>query len=172
MERLEHTKGLSYDFEKYNTIRKITKTYNNSNIYYLIDEESITKDFKEVIKAAKNGNKVEISKEKPWNIQEFENFYYHDAELKSKEEYTLTYDNKIVANDDVVFCEDIQGFLHRDSAFDLDNEGIYYADDIDLVYSFLEDTYIHTENVAFVLDAQGHRQPIHIDNLANYYFEQ
>ena len=35
-----------YDFERYYLIRDITEKYNNSNTYYLINEEEVTKDYK------------------------------------------------------------------------------------------------------------------------------
>ena len=161
-----------YNFEKYDTMREITKKYDNSNTCYLIDEELVTKDFKEAITALKNGAKVEISYEISWEIQEFENFYYYNSELLHKDEYILTYDNDIVENESAVYCEDIEDYMHCDNAYYLANEGIYYSEDIELTYSNLEDTYIHDRNVDYVIDAQGHEQPVHIDNLDNYYFDE
>ena len=161
-----------YDFEKYEKMREIAKTYNDSNIYYLLDEEVIIKDYKEAVRALKNGRKVEISEEISWDIQEFDNFYYHEFELKDKEEYMLTYDNEIIENESAVYCEDVENYVHCDRAFELRNEGIYYADDIDLVYSFLEDTYIHSDDVVYVVDTQGHEQPVHRDNLDSYYYDE
>ena len=161
-----------YDFEKYELLRDITNSYDNSNTYYLINEEEVTKDYKEAIKAVKNGAKVEVSKEISWEIQEFENFYYYNSELMHMDDHILTYDNQIVDNNDVVYCEDIEGYMHCDNAFFLENEEIYYADDIELTYSEIENTYIHDDNVAYVVDNQGHEQPVHRDNLDNYYFEE
>ena len=161
-----------YNFEKYYLIRDITNNYNNSNTYYLLNEEVITKDYKEAIAHVKKGDKVEVSNEITCEIQEFDNFYYHNSELKHKNDYTLTYDNDIIDNGDVVYCEDVEDYMHCDSTFYLENEGVYYADNIELTYSELEETYIHDNNVAYVVDSQGHEQPIHRDNLDNYYFEE
>ena len=151
---------------------EITKNYDNSNVYYLINEEEVTKSFKEAIKYLKNGAKVEISNEISWGIQEFEDFYYHNSELLHKDEYTLTYDNEVVDNDSAVYCEDVEDYMHCDNVFYLENEGVYYSDDTELTYSDLEGTYIHDNNVAYVIDAQGHEQPVHADNLDNYYFDE
>ena len=161
-----------YDFERYETIRDITKSYDNSNTYFLIDEEVVTKDFKEAIRALKNGSKIEVSYEISWDIQEFDNFYYHNSELKSKDDYILTHDNDIVDDVDVVYCEDVEGYAHFGNAFYLANEEVYFADDIDLEYSFLEDTYIHIDNVEYVVDVQGYAQPVHRDNIDNYYYDE
>ena len=161
-----------YDFEKYELLRDITKSYDNSNTYYLIDEELVTKDYKKAIIYAKKGARVEISNEISWEIQEFENFYLYSSELMHKDDHTLTYDNEIVDSDDVVYCEDVYQYMHCDNAYYLENEGVYYADNIELTYSELEGTYIHDDNVAYVHDAQGHEQPVHRDNLNNYYFDE
>ena len=161
-----------YNFEKYELLRDITNSYDYSNAYYLLNEEVVIKDYKEAIKALKNGDKVEVSNEISWEIAEFENFYYHNSELKHKNDYTLTYDNDVIDNDSVVYCEDIEDYMHCDSAFYLENEDVYYSDNIELTYSDIEETYIHDSNVAYVVDSQGHEQPIHRDNLDNYYFEE
>ena len=161
-----------YNFEKYETMKEITKNYDNSNTYYLINEEEVTKDYKEAIEALENGYKVEISNEISWEIQEFENFYYHNSELKYKDDYILTYDNDIVDNNDVVFCEDIGDYMHCDNAYYLRNEDIYHADNIELTYSELEETYIHDSDVAYVVDNQGHEQPVHRDNVGDYYYDE
>ena len=160
-----------YNFEKYETMKEITKKYDDSNTYFLINEEEVTKEFKKAIKAVKNGDKVEISNEISWEVQAFENFYWYNSELLHKEENTLTYDNMIVDNDNVVFCEDVDAYMHSDHAFYIENEDIYYSDDIELTYSELEGTYIHDDNVAYVIDAQGHEQPVHRGNLENYDYD-
>ena len=161
-----------YDFEKYDIMQEITKNYDNSNTYFLINEEEVTKDYKEAIKALKNGNKVEISNEISWEILEFEDFYYYNSELMDKEDYTLTYDSKIVENESAIYCEDIEDYMHCDDVFYLENEGVYYSDDTELTYSDLEGTYIYDNDVAYVVDNQGHEQPIHRDNLDNYYYDE
>ena len=161
-----------YNFEKYDTIRDITNSYDNSNTYYLINEEEVTKDYKEAIAHAKKGARVEISNEVSWEIQEFENFYYYNSELMHMDDHTLTFDNAIVENERAVYCEDVEAYMHEDNVYYLENEGVYYADDIELTYSELENTYIHDNNVAYVLDAQGHEQPVHRDNLDNYCFDE
>ena len=161
-----------YEFAKYELLRDIAEKYDDSNTYFLINEEEVTKDYKEAIKALKNGDKVEISNEISWEIQEFEDFYWHNSELKHKDEHTLTYDNEIVDNDNVVYCEDVEDYMHCDNAFYLENEDIYFADDTELMYSELEETYIHDNNVAYVVDNQGREQPVHRDNIDNYYFDE
>ena len=160
-----------YDFEKYDIMREITKEYDNSNIYFLLNGEEVTKDYKEAIKALKNGEEVEISNEISWEIQEFENFWYYNSELKNREDYTLTYDNQIVDNCSVVYCEDVEDYAHCDNAYYLENEGVYYAEDVDLTYSELEGSYIRDNNVAYVVDDQGHEQPVSAENLDGYYFD-
>lgn len=161
-----------YDIEKYETMKEITKKYDDSNTYFLLNEEEVTKDYKEAIRALKNGDKVEISKEISWEIQYFENFYYYNSELLHKDENTLTYDYEIVDNDHVVYCDDIEGYMHCDHVFYLENEDIYYSEDIELTYSDLEDTYIHDDNVSYVHDEQGHEQPVHRNNLEDYYYDE
>ena len=161
-----------YDFEKYAIMKEIIKKYADSNTYFLVNEEEVTKDYKEAIKAVKNGAKVEVSNEISWEIQEFENYYYYSSELWNKNDYTLTYDNKIVDTYETVYCEDIEDYMHIDDAYYLENEDVYYAEDIDLTYSELEGTYIYDNNVAYVVDNHGHEQPVHRDNLDNYYFDE
>ena len=161
-----------YDFEKYDIMQEITKNYDNSNTYFLINEEEVTKDYKEAIKALKNGAKVEVSHEISWEILEFEDFYYYNSELMDKEDYTLTYDSKIVENESAIYCEDIEDYMHCEDVFYLENEGVYYSDDTELTYSDLEGTYIHDNNVAYVVDNQGHEQPVSAENLDNYYFDE
>ena len=161
-----------YNFEKYELLRDLAKSYDNSNTYYLIDEELITKDWKEAIREAKKGARVEISNEISWEIQEFENFYYYNSELMYKDDYMLTYDNEIVENNNAVYCEDIEDYMHCDNVYYLSNEDIYYSEGSELTYSELEETYIHDYDVAYVIDAQGHEQPVHRDNLANYCFDE
>ena len=161
-----------YDFKRYDTMKEITTNYDNSNTYFLINEEEVTKDFKKAIKALKKGDNVEISNEISWEIQEFENFFYYNSELLHKDEYILTYDNDVVENENAVYCEDIEDYMHCDNAYYLGNEGVYYYDNIDLTYSDLEETYINDNNIAYVIDNQGHEQPVHSENLDSYYFDE
>ena len=161
-----------YNFEKYDIMREITKEYDNSNTHFLLHGEEVTKDYKEAIKALKKGDKVEISNEISWEIQEFEDFWYYNSELMNKDDYILTYDNQIVDNCSAVYCEDVEDYVHCDNAYYLENEGLYYADTTELTYSELEGTYICDNNVAYVVDNQGHEQPIHRDNLDNYYYDE
>ena len=161
-----------YNFEKYELLRDIAESYDNSNAYYLINEEEVTKDYKEAIKHVKNGNKVEISSEISWEIQEFENFYWYNSELMYKDDYILTYDNTVVDNNSAVYCEDIEDYMHCDSAYYLANEEMYYSENIELTFSALEDTYIRDYDLAYIVDSQGHEQPVHRDNVENYCYDE
>ena len=161
-----------YNFEKYDTIREITKKIDDSNTYYLICEEVVTKDYQEAIKHAKIGDRVEVSNEIFWDIQEFENFYYKGGELLSKDDYLLTYDSEIIDNCSAVYCEDVEDYMHCDSAYYLRNEDIYYAQGVELTYSELEGTYILDYDVVYVIDAQGHEQPIHYASVGDYFYDE
>ena len=64
--------------------------------YYLVDEELILTDHQEATEYAKRGARVEVGNQISGDIQEFENFYYYNEELWSKDDYILSHDNDIV----------------------------------------------------------------------------
>ena len=163
-----------YDFEKLEKMEEIIKSYDNSNIYYLINEEEelLTKEYKKAIEALKNGDNVEVSSEISWEVLEFENYFLVDDELLSKDDYTLTYDNQVIDNADVVYCEDVGAYVYYGDAFYLADENMHYYDDAELTYSELEETYILDSMLAYVIDNQGHEQAVHVDSLDNYYFDE